>query len=447
MSMETAVTLALAMGRILVLPPRQGIYLLNKDKDTKNNRFTFKDFFHLDSIAQELDPGRKAGGKAGSVAESIISFEEFLKREAVTGKLVDKHTGQTSFLPGNKTNWGGQQRSRGHPINEWVRSIAATPKWAFDDCMVGFPSKPGAGGGERMMQLFEQASDKGVSPQSRMRSYINNPTLVDGPAQDRLREMKAARDNVCVYDEKMQNVKVIHFMGDNASGARLLVHFYAFLFFEDWHHDLWTKRFVRDHLRYLDEIQCAAARIVNAMRQHARDNGNPSGEFDTFHIRRGDFQYKQTRISADEIYANVKDILVEKSTIFIATDERNKTFFEPLHKHYHVYFLDNFSNLVPGLNANYFGMLDQLVASRGRTFVGAYYSTFTGLINRLRGYHSQKDKAPGYEMGITNSYYYTSAEHKDHQRSYMSLHNPMWGREFPVGWRDIDHDLKPEQLV
>jgi hypothetical protein len=37
------------------------------------------------------------------------------------------------------------------------------------------------------------------------------------------------------------------------------VHFYAFLFFEDWHTDLWVKRFVRDHLRYLDEIQCAAA--------------------------------------------------------------------------------------------------------------------------------------------------------------------------------------------
>lgn len=35
-----------------------------------------------------------------------------------------------------------------------------------------------------------------------------------------------------------------------------------FLFFADWRHDLWTKRFVRDHLRYVDEIQCAAARVV-----------------------------------------------------------------------------------------------------------------------------------------------------------------------------------------
>ena len=33
---------------------------------------------------------------------------------------------------------------------------------------------------------------------------------------------------------------------DNASGARLLTHFYTFLFLQDWKHDLWLKRFVRD---------------------------------------------------------------------------------------------------------------------------------------------------------------------------------------------------------
>jgi hypothetical protein len=55
-------------------------------------------------------------------------------------------------------------------------------------------------------------------------------------------------------------------MGDNASGARLLVHFYAYLFFEDWRADVWTKRYVRvscDHLvnqwtlHFLDAIATA----------------------------------------------------------------------------------------------------------------------------------------------------------------------------------------------
>lgn len=133
---------------------------------------------------------------------------------------------------------------------------------------------------------------------------------------------------------------------------------------------MWTKRYVRDHLRYIDEIQCAAAKIVHAVRQKSREHGDPSGTFDTFHIRRGDFQYKQTRIECSQIYENVKDVLVENSTIFIATDERQKTFFQPLRERFHVYFLDDFLHLVPDLNRNYYGMLDQRIASRGRTFIG-----------------------------------------------------------------------------
>ena len=126
----------------------------------------------------------------------------------------------------------------------------------------------------------------------------------------------------------------------------------------------------QDHLRYIDEIQCAAATVVDAVRQKAKENGDPDGIFDTFHIRRGDFQYKQTRIEATEIYENVKDVLVENSTVFIATDERQKDFFLPLKDHYKVYFLDDFLHLVPNLNKNYYGMLDQRIASRGRTFIG-----------------------------------------------------------------------------
>ena len=39
----------------------------------------------------------------------------------------------------------------------------------------------------------------------------------------------------------------------------------------------------RDHIRYKDPIQCSAARIVAALREEF-------GDFDTFHVRRGDFQ-------------------------------------------------------------------------------------------------------------------------------------------------------------
>jgi hypothetical protein len=131
-------------------------------------------------------------------------------------------------------------------------------------------------------------------------------------------------------------------------------------------------------MRYVDELQCAAARIVKAIRDHVRQRGNnhPNGEFDTFHIRRGDFQYKATRIEAQQIYDNVKDLLPDGTTIYIATDERDKKFFQVLQDHYDVLFMDDFLPQLQGVNKNHYGMIDQLVASRGRTFFGCWHSTY-----------------------------------------------------------------------
>ena len=147
----------------------------------------------------------------------------------------------------------------------------------------------------------------------------------------------------------------------------------------------------------------------------------------------GDFQYKDTRISAKEIFENVKDVIPINSTLYIATDEKLRSFFDIFAEHYRVYYLDSNPPLVKGLNPNYYGMLEQLITSRAKVFVGTYYSTFTGYINRLRGYHSQKDRAPGYEKGEIESYYYVPIGLKHSMKKYNSVQPPFWAREFPVG--------------
>lgn len=232
--------------------------------------------------------------------------------------------------------------------------------------------------------------------------------------------------------------------------VRMLVHFYAFLFLESWQEDLWMKRFMRDHVRYIDPIQCAAARIVHAMREHDKSRkkdhpDNPAvgnGEFDTFHIRRGDFQFKRTRIEAKEIYENTKEFLTPGATVFIATDERNKNFFDDLKAHYDIKFLDDFKDILNDVNPNYYGMIDQLVASRGRLFFGCWHSTFTGFIHRMRGYHSMNHRLPGYEKGILpDSYYYVPKENAKTMHQYARLHGAFFNREFPVSWRDIDKSI------
>jgi len=147
----------------------------------------------------------------------------------------------------------------------------------------------------------------------------------------------------------------------------------------------------------------------------------------------GDFQYKDTRISGEQIFENVRDVIPEGATLYIATDEKVRSFFDIFAKHYKVYFLDSNPPLIEGLNSNYYGMLDQLIASRGKVFVGTFYSTFTGYINRLRGYHTQKTKQPGYDTGDLESYFYVPLGMKHSMRTYQSVQPLYWAREFPIG--------------
>lgn len=202
------------------------------------------------------------------------------------------------------------------------------------------------------------------------------------------------------------------------------------------------KRFMRDHMRYIDEIQCAAARVVTAMRAYSQSKGVADGAFDTFHIRRGDFQFKDTRIEASDIIKNTEDILEAGIPIYIATDERNKKFFDAFQEKYDIKMLDDFIGDLEGINANYFGMIDQLVASRGRNFFGCWHSTFTGFINRMRGYHAANRKLAGYEKGLLpNSYYYATIQNKLAMHQYAPLQGAIFNREFPTAWRDLDKSV------
>jgi len=93
--------------------------------------------------------------------------------------------------------------------------------------------------------------------------------------------------------------------------------------------------------------------------------------------------------------------------------------------------------------ANYYGMIDQLVASRGRLFFGCWFSTFTGYIMRIRGYHSTKDKAPGYEHGeLPTTYYYVTKDKQHEMHKYAPLRGGFFSREYPTSWRDIDKGIK-----
>jgi hypothetical protein len=349
-------------------------------------------------------------------------------------------TGQIDFPPGNRTDWDGTNQDDYDLLRSYLRNVSVTARWRPSECLPAFPSS----GKHEDTKILDELISKAAEHKPDISADTGLFHVDDPDPLSRLQDTLAKRTKLCVYNEELQKEPVVHFQMNHKEQLRLLVHFYAFIFFEDWKEDLWMKRFVRDHLHYQNEIQCAAARVVEKIRQHVmqRTQGK-SSDFDSFHIRRGDFQFKDTRIPAEEIYENSKDELTPNSTIFIATDERDKSFFDPLRRHYDVLFLDDLKDVnckllhqvitcysflqlyASGLNldcrhfylhcstANYFGMIDQLVASRGRIFFGCWWSTFTGYINRIRGYHSVKDRLPGYKSGeLPTTYYYAVKSRK-----------------------------------
>jgi hypothetical protein len=110
---------------------------------------------------------------------------------------------------------------------------------------------------------------------------------------------------------------------------------------------------------------------------------------------RGEFQYKVVKLPASKILSNIEAFVPRNQLVYVATDERNKSFFDAFRSHFpQVKFLDDYMDYADlrSVNPNYLGMIDQIICSRGDYFVGTWFSTFTGYITRMRGYLGYSDK-------------------------------------------------------
>lgn len=160
------------------------------------------------------------------------------------------------------------------------------------------------------------------------------------------------------------------------------------------------------------------------------------------------------KITADDWYKNTRGLFEKNEIVYIATDERDTSFFLPLAKHYKLRFLSNFieSAGLNELDPNIMGMVDTIIASRGRIFVGTWFSTckwkfpllcfivitynslillsVTGYINRMRGY---------YGMSGTTSFYSTP-DRKLNTHKWQNHSKILTAREWPEAWIGIDGD-------
>ena len=140
----------------------------------------------------------------------------------------------------------------------------------------------------------------------------------------------------------------------------------------------WIMRFIR----FAPDIRQRVADVLETM-------GHP---FNALHVRRTDhpssFNMKQEYWLQQ---LSVRDAVNLTKTLYIATDEDDKTWFRPFSEAgYNLFFAEDFSDQLrlgnenPAVTQDTLGLCEQLICAHADHFVGSYYSTFTMYIKRLR---------------------------------------------------------------
>jgi GDP-fucose protein O-fucosyltransferase len=395
MSMEIIFVIAAATGRTLVLPPKEPLYLLHHDAAARHRGFA--DFFPLHTAEFQK-------------RVRVISFEEFLEREK-DGPLAPANAQELEALTAAADHCDKREKSVANckPVFEYLKNVGFSPEIsAVHTCLI-----------------FDE------------NQYNGEDIPLD--VQDHLHTVCGPNRQQVFWDQEIQQHKLVHFRASDKE-YRLLSHFYGMIYFTNPAIDHYYKRFVRDFLHYHDEIYCAAGKIVKAVQAEGVARGlhvdaEGAGAFSALHVRRGDLQYKKVKIPAQEWYDNTKEVWLPKEILYVATDERDKSFFDDLAAHHDLRFLDDYWDLagLGDLDPNYMGMIDTIVASRGRAFAGTWFSTFSGYINRLRGYHG---------MSMMDSWY-SYLPKKTAVHEWKVVDDFAYAFEWPDGWVGIDKDEFP----
>lgn len=143
-----------------------------------------------------------------------------------------------------------------------------------------------------------------------------------------------------------------------------------------------THAWIMRYIRFAPDIRQRVADVLKMM-------GHP---FNALHVRRTDhptsFHMKQEYWLQQ---LNMRDAVNLTKTLYIATDEEDKTWFKPFSEAgYNLFFAEDFSdqlrlgNVNPAVTQDMLGLCEQLICAHADHFVGSYYSTFTMYIKRLR---------------------------------------------------------------
>eukprot|EP01126_Amoeba_proteus_P022151 TRINITY_DN2245_c0_g2_i5.p1 TRINITY_DN2245_c0_g2~~TRINITY_DN2245_c0_g2_i5.p1 ORF type:complete len:594 (+),score=91.89 TRINITY_DN2245_c0_g2_i5:298-2079(+) len=182
------------------------------------------------------------------------------------------------------------------------------------------------------------------------------------------------------------------------------------------------KRLIRNHVTFRPEIFRVAAWVLSHLPK----------KFQSLHIRRGDLDYPTAQVKPHTMFYNLVEIYTPGLPLYIATDHPHKKFKREFLPHfnrtYPVITFHHVKHLIPFIDPKWVPLIEQLICSVGKVFVGTLYSTFTSYIHRLRGYS---------RLDIDRNVYFTHITYKaantEQEITYYG-----WDREYPRSWDNID---------
>jgi hypothetical protein len=200
---------------------------------------------------------------------------------------------------------------------------------------------------------------------------------------DDFRAFAGKRTTFLSAGPELASVPALSFSG----GAKAeTLSFYSYLFYLD-----------REAQRLADEA-LSQTRAKPELEAFANRIANELGTFNCVHVRRGDFKRTMGVTTGirrpEEALAAFDEHFRRDDLLVILTDEIADPFFEPIRRAYpnHLfidhYILDRHGQEfldLPAHDSLALAYLSQLVASHSQDFIGTMTSTFTGLIQRMRG--------------------------------------------------------------
>ena len=377
MAFEWVVSFAVITGRILVLPPPSGWYLINFGNmkvgaGHEGGVSHFSQFFDIDFLNETF-------AKYGT---TILNFTEFVRREGESLNMPEdimRDSGASYIQPKGDPRW--------KEFRDWGFDHFTRAPWSPFRGIICIP--------RCKEDWYKGTTDPKQAENAPRLPTPDTPTLWDRderPLDEYMLDNHTHK--VLYFPSRKQNDSY------DGQGYRQFGQVAKAFWFQTDAGTVEYHRLLRS-VHYPELVYEIASRVVSYLGLF---------EYSSMHIRRGDLQYKNAFVGAEASMENTAHLLRPNETIYIASDETEQGFFQPFRHRYCVYRFNDFygprgGNVLKGVHvpAYLLGPIEQVIMASGRLFIGTRASTFSSFVIRLRGYIGAPDTSTWYHNGHTLS--------------------------------------------